>query len=43
LGRTCDDDITSFKARGMVAEDLVVADFILKQAHERDMGQMINW
>ena len=43
VGRGSDQDITLFKSLGMVAEDLVSADFILREAERRDVGQLIEW
>jgi ornithine cyclodeaminase/alanine dehydrogenase-like protein (mu-crystallin family) len=42
-GRTADQDITLFKSLGMVAEDLVSADFILHEAERLGVGQVIDW
>ena len=42
-GRTSDTDITLFKSLGMVAEDLVVADFLLKEAERGNVGQLVDW
>lgn len=42
-GRVSDQDITLFKSLGMVAEDLVAADFILREAERRGIGQTIEW
>ena len=42
-GRTADSDITSFKSLGMIAEDLVTADFLLKEAERREVGAQIDW
>ncbi|MFN0177844.1 MAG: ornithine cyclodeaminase family protein [Gemmatimonadales bacterium] len=42
-GRTSDQDITLFKSLGMVAEDLVSADFILREADRLGVGQVIDW
>ncbi len=42
-GRTSDQDITLFKSLGMVAEDLVAADFILREAERQGVGQLIEW
>ena len=43
IGRTSDRDITLFKSLGMVAEDLVAADFILREAERQGVGQLIDW
>jgi ornithine cyclodeaminase len=42
-GRTDPDQITLFKSLGMVAEDLVTADFLLREAERRDIGQLVEW
>jgi ornithine cyclodeaminase/alanine dehydrogenase-like protein (mu-crystallin family) len=42
-GRTSDRDITLFKSLGMIAEDLVSADFILREAERKGVGQLIEW
>ena len=42
-GRTSDQDITLFKSLGMVAEDLVSADFIYREAERRDVGSVVDW
>ncbi len=42
-GRSSPDDITLFKSLGMVAEDLVSADFILREAERRGVGQLVEW
>lgn len=42
-GRTSAQDITLFKSLGMVAEDLVSADFILREAERQGVGQLIEW
>jgi ornithine cyclodeaminase len=43
VGRRSSQDITLFKSLGMVAEDLVSADFILREAIARDVGQIVQW
>ncbi len=42
-GRTSAEDITLFKSLGMVAEDLVSADFILREAERQGVGQLVDW
>ena len=42
-GRTGDSDITLFKSLGMVAEDLISADFVLAQAQQRGLGTLVDW
>ena len=42
-GRTSNEDITLFKSLGMIAEDLVAADFILTEATQRGVGQVVEW
>lgn len=42
-GRTDASDITVFKSLGMVAEDLVSADFVLAEAERKGLGQVIDW
>lgn len=42
-GRLSNQDITLFKSLGMVAEDLVSADFILREAERRGVGQLVEW
>jgi ornithine cyclodeaminase/alanine dehydrogenase-like protein (mu-crystallin family) len=42
-GRTGAEDITLFKSLGMVAEDLVSADFILKEAMRLGVGVEVDW
>ena len=43
VGRTSDQDITLFKSLGMVAEDLVSADYLLREAERQGVGQLIEW
>jgi len=43
VGRTDDSDITLFKSLGMIAEDLIAADFVLAQAQQKGLGQMVDW
>ena len=42
-GRTGNSDITVFKSLGMVAEDLISADFVLAQAQQRGLGSVVKW
>lgn len=42
-GRRNSDDITLFKSLGMVAEDLVSADHILREAEARNVGSLVQW
>ena len=42
-GRASPDEITLFKSLGMAAEDLVAADFVLREAEARGLGQTIEW
>jgi ornithine cyclodeaminase len=42
-GRTSDQDITLFKSLGMVSEDLVSADFILREAERKNVGILADW
>jgi len=42
-GRTADRDVTLFKSLGMVSEDLVSADFVLREAERRQVGQLFDW
>jgi ornithine cyclodeaminase len=42
-GRKGASDITVFKSLGMVAEDLISADFVQAEAERRGLGQVIDW
>ena len=42
-GRKGASDITVFKSLGMVAEDLISADFVLAQAQQRGLGSVVDW
>jgi ornithine cyclodeaminase len=42
-GRTAPDEITFFKSLGMVAEDLVAADHILRRAEAEGVGSVAEW
>jgi ornithine cyclodeaminase len=41
--RRSDLEITLFKSLGMVAEDLVAADFVYGEARRQGLGQTVNW
>lgn len=42
-GRRSGEDITLFKSLGMVSEDLVAADFVLKEAERLGVGVVVDW
>lgn len=42
-GRVAASDITLFKSLGMIAEDLISADFVLREAQRRGLGQIVGW
>jgi len=42
-GRSTQDELTLFKSLGMAAEDLVAADFVLREAEQRGVGQVVDW
>lgn len=42
-GRRDDQDITLFKSLGMVAEDLVAADHVLREAENQNIGSLVEW
>jgi ornithine cyclodeaminase/alanine dehydrogenase-like protein (mu-crystallin family) len=42
-GRTSERDITLFKSLGMVCEDLVAADFVLRESERRQVGTLVEW
>lgn len=42
-GRRNDQDITLFKSLGMAAEDIVSADWILREAEKRGVGNVYDW
>jgi ornithine cyclodeaminase len=42
-GRRDDRDITLFKSLGMVAEDLVSADYIFREAERTGVGPVVDW
>lgn len=41
-GRTAPQDITLFRSLGMVAEDLVTAQYVLSQATQRNVGSLVS-
>jgi ornithine cyclodeaminase/alanine dehydrogenase-like protein (mu-crystallin family) len=43
IGRRGDSDITIFKSLGMVAEDLLVADYLLRKAQEMNVGTTVDF
>jgi ornithine cyclodeaminase/alanine dehydrogenase-like protein (mu-crystallin family) len=43
VGRSSDSDITMFKSLGMVCEDLVAADFILRESERQGVGSFVEW
>jgi ornithine cyclodeaminase/alanine dehydrogenase-like protein (mu-crystallin family) len=42
-GRTSDQDTTLFKSLGMICEDLVAADFVLRESERRGIGTLVDW
>jgi ornithine cyclodeaminase len=42
-GRTSDQDITLFKSLGMICEDLVATDFVLRESERRGIGTLVDW
>jgi len=42
-GRISDEDLTLFKSLGMISEDLVATDFVLREAERRGAGTLIEW
>ncbi|HZL00921.1 MAG TPA: ornithine cyclodeaminase family protein [Caulobacteraceae bacterium] len=42
-GRTDPSETTLFKSLGMVAEDLVAAEFVVAEAERRGLGQVMAW
>ncbi|WEK46302.1 MAG: ornithine cyclodeaminase family protein [Candidatus Andeanibacterium colombiense] len=42
-GRTSADQVTLYKSLGVAAQDLVAADFVLKQAAQRGIGQAVEF
>ena len=43
VGRSTDSDITMFKSLGMICEDLVAADFILRESEQQEVGSFVEW
>ena len=43
MGRTSVQDITLFKSLGMVCEDLVAADFVLRESERLSIGTLVEW
>lgn len=43
VGRSSDSDITMFKSLGMVCEDLVTADFVLRESERLGVGSFVEW
>lgn len=42
-GRVSHDDVTLFKSLGMIAEDLLAADFVLRRAEELGSGVLVDF
>jgi ornithine cyclodeaminase/alanine dehydrogenase-like protein (mu-crystallin family) len=42
-GRTSERDITLFKSLGMVCEDLVATDFVLRESERLGIGTLVEW
>jgi len=42
-GRTSERDITLFKSLGMICEDLVATDFVLREAERLGIGTLVEW
>lgn len=42
-GRTSGEDITMFKSLGMVCEDLVATDFVLRESERLGVGTLVEW
>ncbi len=42
-GRRDDDDITLFKSLGMIGEDLIAADFAVREAERLGLGCAVDW
>jgi ornithine cyclodeaminase len=42
-GRTSKQDITLFKSLGMICEDLVAADYVLRESERRGVGTLADW
>jgi ornithine cyclodeaminase/alanine dehydrogenase-like protein (mu-crystallin family) len=43
IGRISDQDITLFKSLGMVCEDLVATDFVLRESERLGIGTLVEW
>lgn len=43
VGRSSEDDITMFKSLGMICEDLVTADFLLRESERQGIGSVVEW
>jgi ornithine cyclodeaminase len=43
VGRTSDHDITLFKSLGMICEDLVATDFVLRESKRLCVGTLVEW
>jgi ornithine cyclodeaminase len=43
VGRTSDQDVTLFKSLGMICEDLVATDFVLRESERRGVGTLVEW
>jgi ornithine cyclodeaminase len=43
VGRASNQDITLFKSLGMICEDLVACDFVLRESERLDLGAMVEW
>jgi ornithine cyclodeaminase len=42
-GRTAASDITLFKSLGMIGEDIIAADFVVREAARRGIGTTVDW
>jgi len=42
-GRGAPEDLTIFKSLGMIAEDLVACDFVLREAQRLGVGEHVHW
>ena len=42
-GRSTDGDITLFKSLGMICEDLVATDFLLRESERQGIGSVVEW
>jgi ornithine cyclodeaminase/alanine dehydrogenase-like protein (mu-crystallin family) len=43
VGRSSESDMTMFKSLGMVCEDLVAADFVLRESVRQEVGSSVEW